>query len=174
MFGEHGTLSSRKGLCISLRKNRGKSFWILGIPPLPPHTLALRASRILGFILTGSLCTTKSERILSKILKRTDFARAARVVAWNWIVRSDCVVKRTTRASHAPSGRVYKTKNFLTIPISAGGVGGAGKKMERKIFGFGSAASYSHYSHLYYNLLLSQNTIKWYNACVDNFSIIYG
>src|SRR3989344_944573 len=66
MFGEHGTPSSRKGLCISLRKNRGKSFWILGIPPLPPHSLALRASRILGFILTGSLCTTKSERIFKR------------------------------------------------------------------------------------------------------------
>ena len=67
MFGEHGTPSSRKGLCISLRRNLGKSFCLLGIPPLPPHSLALRASRILGFILTGSLCTTKSELFLAKI-----------------------------------------------------------------------------------------------------------
>jgi len=52
-------------------------------------------------------------------------ARAERVVTRNPIVRSDRVVKRTMRASHAPSGRVYKTKNFLTNPFSAGGVGGA-------------------------------------------------
>jgi len=37
------------------------------------------------------------------------------------------------RASHAPSGRVYqKPKFFLTIPFSAGGVGGAGKKWKGK------------------------------------------
>jgi len=64
-------------------------------------------------------CTSKIRRILM-----TD-ARAERVVTRNPIVRSDRVVKRTMRASHAPSGRVYKTKNFLTNPFSAGGVGGA-------------------------------------------------
>jgi len=36
------------------------------------------------------------------------------------------------RASHAPFGRESKTKNFLTIPFSAGGVGGAGKKWKGK------------------------------------------
>ena len=37
------------------------------------------------------------------------------------------------RASHAPCGRVYQNpKFFLTIPFSAGGVGGAGKKWKGK------------------------------------------
>ena len=52
-------------------------------------------------------------------------ARAERVVARNQIVRSEYLWAPTLRASHAPSGRVYKTKNFLTNPFSAGGVGGA-------------------------------------------------
>ncbi len=36
-------------------------------------------------------------------------------------------------ASHARFARDPKTKNFLTIPFSAGGVGGAGKKWKGKI-----------------------------------------
>jgi len=52
-------------------------------------------------------------------------ARAERVVTRNPIVRAERVPTPTLRASHAPSGRVYKTKNFLTNPFSAGGVGGA-------------------------------------------------
>jgi len=51
------------------------------------------------------------------------------VVARNPIVRSDCVVKRTWRASRSLWSRT-KTKNFLTNPFSAGGVGGAAKKMK--------------------------------------------
>jgi len=60
----------------------------------------------------------------------TTDARAERVVARNPIVRAERVPTPTLRASHAPSGRVYKTKNFLTNPFSAGGVGGAAKKMK--------------------------------------------
>ena len=37
------------------------------------------------------------------------------------------ILTNDTCASHAPFGRDPKTKNFLTIPFSAGGVGGAGK-----------------------------------------------
>jgi len=36
------------------------------------------------------------------------------------------------RASHARYRSQPKTKNFLTIPFSAGGVGGAGKKWKGK------------------------------------------
>src|SRR3989338_3357888 len=132
MFGEHGTPSSRKGLCISLRKNRGKSFWILGIPPLPPHSLALRASRILGFILTGSLCTTKSERILSKILMPTNL-----------------------RASSAPCGRGSKNQKFsFLISDFRLGVGGADKKWKGN-FWFCFAATISI---LYFITSLCQGT----------------
>jgi len=56
-------------------------------------------------------------------------ARAERVVTLSQIVRSDCVVKRTVRASRSLWSRT-KTKNFLTNPFSAGGVGGAAKKMK--------------------------------------------
>jgi hypothetical protein len=64
---------------------------------------------------------TKFEHCMSKIRRilMTD-ARAERVVARNPIVRSECLPTPTLRASHAPSGRVYKTKNFLTNPFSAG------------------------------------------------------
>jgi hypothetical protein len=58
-----------------------------------------------------------------------NFARAERVVALSQIVRSDCVVKRTMRASRSLRSQT-KTKNFLTNPFSAGGVGGAAKKMK--------------------------------------------
>ena len=58
-----------------------------------------------------------------------DFARAERVVAFSQIVRSDCVVKRILRASRSLRSQT-KTKNFLTYPFSAGGVGGAAKKMK--------------------------------------------
>jgi hypothetical protein len=56
-----------------------------------------------------------------------NFARAERVVALYFSVRSDSVVMQTG-ASHARYRSQPKTKNFLTIPFSAGGVGGAGKK----------------------------------------------
>jgi len=69
---------------------------------------------------------TKFECISDKILRiLTTDPRAERVVALNQIVRAKRV--QTLCASHAPSGREPKTKNFLTIPFSAGGVGGAGK-----------------------------------------------
>ena len=42
------------------------------------------------------------------------------------------ILMNDTCASHAPFGRDPKTKNFLTIPFSAGGVGGAGKKWKGK------------------------------------------
>ncbi len=42
------------------------------------------------------------------------------------------ILTNDTCASHAPFGRTPKTKNFLTIPFSAGGVGGAGKKWKGK------------------------------------------
>ena len=42
------------------------------------------------------------------------------------------ILTNDTCASHAPFGRDPKTKNFLTIPLSAGGVGGAGKKWKGK------------------------------------------
>ena len=42
------------------------------------------------------------------------------------------ILTNDTCASHAPFGRDPKTKNFLTIPFSAGGVGGAGKKWKGK------------------------------------------
>jgi hypothetical protein len=37
--------------------------------------------------------------------------------------RAERVPTPTLRVSHAPSGRVYKTKTFFTNPFSAGGVG---------------------------------------------------
>ena len=42
------------------------------------------------------------------------------------------ILTNDTCVSHAPFGRNPKTKNFLTIPLSAGGVGGAGKKWKGK------------------------------------------
>jgi hypothetical protein len=42
------------------------------------------------------------------------------------------ILTNDTCASHAPFARDPKTKNFLTIPFSAGGVGGAGKKWKGK------------------------------------------
>ena len=42
------------------------------------------------------------------------------------------ILKNDTCASHARFARDPKTKNFLTIPFSAGGVGGAGKKWKGK------------------------------------------
>jgi hypothetical protein len=75
---------------------------------------------------------TKFECISGKIRRiLINFARAERVVALTQIVRSDSVVKRI-RASHARYRSQSKTKNFLTIPSSAGGVGGAGKKWKGK------------------------------------------
>ena len=67
---------------------------------------------------------------LFPIAKRLTSPRAERVVALTRIVRAEYV--QTLCASHAPFGRVSKTKNFLTIPFSAGGVGGAGKKWKGK------------------------------------------
>ncbi len=42
------------------------------------------------------------------------------------------ILTNDTCASHAPSGRDPKTKNFFTFPFSGGGVGGAGKKWKGK------------------------------------------
>jgi len=74
----------------------------------------------------GGVFWTKFEHCMNKIRRilMTD-ARAERVVTRNPIVRAERVPTPTLRASHAPFGRVYKTKNFLTNPFSAGGVGGA-------------------------------------------------
>jgi len=51
-----------------------------------------------------------------------------------------------------------QNQKFPYQSISGGGCGGSRLKNERKFYGFVSAASQSNYSHLYYNLLLSQNT----------------
>jgi hypothetical protein len=79
----------------------------------------------------GGVSWTKFEHCISKIRRilMTD-ARAERAVIRNPIVRAEYLPTPTLRASRAPSGRVYKTKNFLTNPFSAGGVGGAAKKMK--------------------------------------------
>ena len=54
LFGEQRTPASRKGLSVCPSKNRGKSFSLLQILSLWPKPLALRARKILAFILTGS------------------------------------------------------------------------------------------------------------------------
>src|SRR3990167_2293165 len=67
MFVEHGTPFYPLARFHSLRKNLGKPFGILGIPPHPPHSRTLRARRILDSTLNGSHYTTKSELISPKI-----------------------------------------------------------------------------------------------------------
>jgi len=90
----------------------------------------------------GGVSWTKFEQCMSKIRRiLINFARAERVVALSQIVRSDFVVKRTMRASRSLRSQT-KTKNFLTYPFSAGGVGGSRQKNERKFYGFVSAASF--------------------------------
>src|SRR3989344_3022296 len=121
-----------KGSAFLSEKIVGNPFEFLGFPPLPPHSLALRASRILGFILTGSLCTTKSERILSKILMPTNL-----------------------RASSAPCGRGSKNQKFsFLISDFRLGVGGADKKWKGN-FWFCFAATISI---LYFITSLCQGT----------------
>jgi len=61
------------------------------------------------------------------------FARAARVVALNYIVRSDCVV--ILRASLPRFARHQKQRNFPYNSFFGGGVwGGADKKWKGKFF----------------------------------------
>ena len=80
-------------------------------------------------------------------------ARAERVVALSQIVRSDRVVKRTWRASRSLRSRT-KTKNFLTNPFSAGGVGGAAKKMKGKFLVlFPPLHSSKKDSYLYFSMV---------------------
>ena len=64
-------------------------------------------------------------------------------------------MKRRMRASHAPSGRVHQNPNFfLTIPFSAGGVGGADKKWKGN-FWFCFAATDYEKSILILTLLIA-------------------
>ncbi len=94
-------------------------------------------------------------------------ARAERVVARNPIVRSDRVVKRMLRASHAPSGRAYKTKNFLTNPFSAGGVGGAAKKMKGN---FMVLFPPLHHVEIIWQFGILRNGIQDTNICLERYT----
>jgi len=74
----------------------------------------------------GGVSWTKFEHCTSKIRRILMIdARAERVVAWNPIVRSECLWAPTLRASHTPCGRVYKTIKFPYQPIFGGGCGGS-------------------------------------------------
>ena len=88
------------------RYSQNKNFWILSSKECI-HNALWHYSRSEALAKDGSLCTTKSERILSKIPIPTNL-----------------------RASSAPCGRGSKTQNFsLSSSFSAaGGVGGADKK----------------------------------------------
>lgn len=93
---------------------RGKTFWIreflagMRLYQCFAPTLFLLLAPIFNF---GGVYWTKFECISGKIRR---------------------ILTNDTCASHAPFGRDPKTKNILTIPFSAGGVGGAGKKWKGK------------------------------------------
>ena len=72
---------------------------------------------------------------LALTFKTNDVARAERVVAWNWIVRSDFA-----RLFRSLRSREQKPKIFLPFLLFlGGGCGGSRQKMERKFLVFAPA-----------------------------------